>query len=59
VRAAASWTAPGPATLVAGPAFDLASLPSPFLLGALLAGLAVALIRPAELEVSGAPSGWS
>jgi uncharacterized protein len=52
VRAAARWTALGAATLLAGLALNAAALPSPFLFGALLAGLAVALLRPAELEIT-------
>ncbi|MCW3022273.1 MAG: AbrB family transcriptional regulator [Conexibacter sp.] len=51
MRPAARWTALGAATLLAGLAFDAASLPSPFLFGALLVGLAAALLRPAELEI--------
>jgi membrane AbrB-like protein len=52
MRAAARWTALAAATLLAGLAFDAASLPSPFLFGALVVGLAVALLRPAELEIT-------
>jgi len=52
VTAAARWAALGSATVVAGLAFDAASLPSPFLFGALLVGLGVALVRPGSLEIS-------
>jgi membrane AbrB-like protein len=41
--AAARWAALGAATVAVGLALDAASLPSPFLFGALLLGLAVAL----------------
>jgi membrane AbrB-like protein len=51
MRPATRWAALGAATVVAGLAFDAASLPSPFLFGALLVGLAAALIAPGRLRV--------
>jgi membrane AbrB-like protein len=51
------WAGLVAATLAAGLALDAASLPSPFLFGALLAGLAVALLAPARLAIPGAAFG--
>jgi membrane AbrB-like protein len=45
------WAGPAVATLAAGLALDALSFPSPFLFGALLAGLVVALGRPGRLEI--------
>jgi membrane AbrB-like protein len=45
------WAGLVAATLAAGLALDAASLPSPFLFGALLAGLAVALLAPGRPAV--------
>jgi membrane AbrB-like protein len=55
VRAAARWTAVAGTTVAVGLALDAAALPSPYLFGALLLGLAVALLRPGRLEVGAAP----
>jgi uncharacterized protein len=48
---AARWTGLAAATLAVSLAFDAIALPSPFLFGALLVGLAVALLRPGALDV--------
>ena len=45
------WVGPAAATAAAGLALDAAGLPSPFLFGALLVGLAVALLAPGALAV--------
>ncbi|WP_445152069.1 AbrB family transcriptional regulator [Baekduia sp. Peel2402] len=47
----ARWLGLAAITLAASLAFDLISLPSPFLFGALLVGLAVALARPGSLDI--------
>jgi uncharacterized membrane protein AbrB (regulator of aidB expression) len=47
----ARWAGLAAATLAAGLALDALSLPSPFLFGALLVGLVVALARPGRLDV--------
>jgi membrane AbrB-like protein len=51
----ARWAALAAATLVAGLAFDAVSLPSPFLFGALLVGLGVALAAPDVLAIGTTP----
>jgi membrane AbrB-like protein len=45
------WAGVVAASAAAGLAFDAVGLPSPFLFGALLVGLAVALLRPGALDV--------
>jgi uncharacterized protein len=45
------WAGLAAATLAVSLAFDAISLPSPFLFGALLVGLALALIRPGALDI--------
>jgi membrane AbrB-like protein len=47
----ARWAGLAGATVAASLAFDALSLPSPFLFGALLVGLAVALARPGRLDI--------
>jgi membrane AbrB-like protein len=49
----ARWAGLAAATVAAGLALDALSLPSPFLFGALLVGLAVALARPGALDIPG------
>jgi uncharacterized protein len=50
---AARWLGLAAITLAASLAFDAISLPSPFLFGALLVGLGLALARPSALAIPG------
>ena len=51
MRRLADWLLLGAVTVVLGAGLGVAGLPSPYLFGALLAGLGAALVTPGRLEV--------